>query len=74
MVQNTNPHNLIEEPGELLKALRIARARSYWLDSTSDYRQNILQWIGKARRRSTKTKRIDTVVDHCVRGVRLTNY
>ena len=61
-------------PQELLDALRVARAQSYWLDSSSTYRQNIISWIEKTKRRSTKLKRIESVVDHCVRGEQIPNH
>jgi uncharacterized protein YdeI (YjbR/CyaY-like superfamily) len=61
-------------PQELLEALRVARAQSYWLESSSTYRQSIINWIEKTKRRGTKLKRIESVVDHCVRGEQLPNH
>ena len=58
----------MREPKELLEALQIARASSYWFDSASTYKENVVHWIRKARRKATRAKRIDAVVDHCVRG------
>jgi len=37
-------------------------------------RRNILRWIAKAKRASTKAKRIDIVVEHCVRCEKVPNY
>ena len=74
MSQDSGAREFIEEPQELLDALRIARAQSYWLDSSATYRQSILMWIEKTRRRSAKMKRIESVVDHCVRGEQLPNH
>lgn len=62
------------EPEALLDALRTARATSWWTSSAPSYRRNILRWIAKAKRASTKAKRIDTVVEHCVRGEKVPNY
>ena len=64
----------VTEPQELLEALRVARAQSYWLESSSTYRQSIINWIEKTKRRGTKLKRIESVVDHCVRGEQLPNH
>ena len=61
-------------PQELLEALRVARAQSYWLESSSTYRQSIINWIEKTKRRGTKLKRIESVVDHCVRGEQIPNH
>ena len=74
MSQDSGAREFIVEPQELLDALRIARAQSYWLESSSTYRQNIISWIKKTKRRSTKLKRIESVVDHCVRGEQLPNH
>ena len=64
----------VTEPQELLEALRVARAQSYWLESSSTYRQSIINWIEKTKRRGTKLKRIESVVDHCVRGEQIPNH
>lgn len=64
----------VTEPQELLEALREARAQSYWLESSSTYRQSIINWIEKTKRRGTKLKRIESVVDHCVRGEQIPNH
>lgn len=74
MSQDSGAREFIVEPQELLDALRIARAQSYWLDSSATYRQSIISWIEKTRRRSAKMKRIESVVDHCVRGEQLPNH
>ena len=68
MRQSLKSEGCIREPKELLEALQIARASSFWFDSTSTYKENIVHWIRKARRKATRAKRIDAVVDHCVRG------
>ena len=62
------------EPEALLEALRTARAVSWWTSSAPSYRRNILRWIAKAKRTSTKARRIETVVEHCVRGQKVPNY
>ena len=74
MSRDTGARELITEPQELLDALRVARAQSYWLDSSSTYRQSIITWIEKTKRRGTKLKRIESVVDHCVRGEQIPNH
>ena len=74
MSQDSGARGFIVEPQELLDALRVARAQSFWLDSSATYRQSILLWIEKTRRRSAKLKRIESVVDHCVRGEQLPNH
>jgi len=62
------------EPEALLDALRTARATSWWTSSAPSYRRNILRWIAKAKRASTKANRIDIVVEHCVRCEKVPNY
>ena len=74
MSQDSGAREFIVEPQELLDALRTARAQSYWLESSSTYRQSIISWIEKTKRRGTKLKRIESVVDHCVRGEQLPNH
>jgi len=64
----------VDEPQELLDALRVARAQSYWLDSSATYRKSIIMWIEKTKRRGTKMKRIESVVDHCIRGEQVPNH
>jgi uncharacterized protein YdeI (YjbR/CyaY-like superfamily) len=74
MSQDSGAREFIVESQELLDALRVARAQSYWLDSSASYRHSILLWIEKTRRRSAKMKRIESVVDHCVRGEQIPNH
>jgi uncharacterized protein YdeI (YjbR/CyaY-like superfamily) len=74
MSQDSGARGFIVEPQELLDALRAARAQSYWLESSSNYRQSIILWIEKAKRRGAKMRRIESVVDHCVRGERIPNH
>jgi len=62
------------EPEALLEALRTARATSWWTNAAPSYRRNILRWIAKAKRAPTQAKRINTVVEHCVRGEKVPNY
>jgi len=72
--QDSGAREYIVEPQELLDALRVARARSYWLDSSTTYRQSIISWIEKTKRRGAKMKRIESVVDYCVRGEQIPNH
>jgi len=74
MSQDSGAREYIVEPQELLDALRVARAQSYWLDSSTTYRQSIIAWIEKTKRRGAKMKRIESVVDHCVRGEQIPNH
>jgi uncharacterized protein YdeI (YjbR/CyaY-like superfamily) len=74
MSRDSETREFVTEPQELLDALRVARAQSYWLESSSTYRQSIITWIEKTKRRGTKLKRIETVVDHCVRGEQIPNH
>ena len=74
MSQDSGAREFIVESQELLDALRVARAQSFWLDSSASYRHGILLWIEKTRRRSAKMKRIESVVDHCVRGEQIPNH
>ena len=74
MSQHSEAREFIVEPQELLDALRVARAQSYWLDSSANYRQSIVTWIEKTKRRGAKMKRIESVVDYCVRGELLPNH
>lgn len=74
MSRDSRAREFLTEPQELLEALRIARAQSYWLESSSTYRQSIITWIEKTKRRGTKLKRIESVVDHCVRGEQIPNH
>lgn len=74
MNRGTGADEFVDEPQELLDALRVARAQSYWLDSSATYRQSIIMWIAKTKRRGTKMKRIESVVDHCIRGEQIPNH
>lgn len=74
MSRDSETREFVTEPQELLDALRVARAQSYWLESSSTYRQSIITWIEKTKRRGTKLKRIESVVDHCVRGEQIPNH
>lgn len=74
MNRGTGADEFVDEPQELLDALRVARAQSYWLDSSATYRQSIIMWIEKTKRRGTKMKRIESVVDHCIRGEQIPNH
>ena len=74
MSRDSETREFVTEPQELLDALRVARAQSYWLDSSSTYRQSIITWIEKTKRRGAKLKRIESVVDHCVRGEQIPNH
>jgi uncharacterized protein YdeI (YjbR/CyaY-like superfamily) len=74
MSRDSRMRESVTGPQELLEALRVARAQSYWLESSSTYRQSIINWIEKTKRRGTKLKRIESVVDHCVRGEQLPNH
>ena len=62
------------EPKALMSALRAGRATSWWNSTAPSYRRNILRWIAKAKRDSTKEKRITTVVEYCIRGEKVPNY
>ena len=74
MNRDSETREYVTGPQELLDALRVARAQSYWLDSSLTYRQSIITWIEKTKRRGTKLKRIESVVDHCVRGEQIPNH
>ena len=74
MSQDSRVQELIVEPQELLDALRAARAQSYWLDSSATYRHSIISWIEKTKRRGAKMKRIESVVEHCVRGEQIPSH
>ncbi|MGB1798523.1 MAG: YdeI/OmpD-associated family protein [Candidatus Poseidoniaceae archaeon] len=74
MSRDSGSREFVTEPQELLEALRVARAQSYWRESSSTYRQSIITWIEKTKRRGTKLKRIESVVDHCVRGEQIPNH
>ena len=74
MSRDSETREFVTVPQELLDALRVARAQSYWLDSSLTYRQSIITWIEKTKRRGTKLKRIESVVDHCVRGKQIPNH
>ena len=62
------------EPEALMPALWAGRAKSWWDAAAPSYRQHILRWIAKARRETTREKRINTVVDHCIRGEEIPHY
>lgn len=62
------------EPEALMTALWAGRAKSWWDAAAPSYRQNILRWIAKARREATREKRINAVVDHCIRGEEIPHY
>ena len=62
------------EPEALMSALRAGKATTWWNNAAPSYRRNILRWIAKAKRDSTKEKRIANVVEHCIRGEKVPNY
>ena len=62
------------EPEALMSALRVGKATTWWNNAAPSYRRNILRWIAKAKRDSTKEKRIANVVEHCIRGEKVPNY
>ena len=62
------------EPEALMNALRASKATTWWNSAAPSYRRNILRWIAKAKRDSTKEKRIANVVEHCIRGEKVPNY
>ena len=62
------------EPEALMSALRAGKATTWWNSAAQSYRRNILRWIAKAKRDSTKEKRIANVVEHCIRGEKVPNY
>ena len=62
------------EPEALMSALRAGKATTWWNNAAPSYRRNILRWIAKAKRDSTKEKRIANVVEHCIRGEKIPNY
>ena len=62
------------EPEALINALRAGKATTWWNSAAPSYRRNILRWIAKAKRDSTKEKRIANVVEHCIRGEKVPNY
>ena len=62
------------EPEALMSALRAGKATTWWSSAAPSYRRNILRWIAKAKRDSTKEKRIANVVEHCIRGEKVPNY
>ena len=62
------------EPEALMSALRAGKATTWWNSAAPSYRRNILRWIAKAKRDSTKEKRIANVVEHCIRGEKVPNY
>ena len=62
------------EPEALMSALRAGKAITWWNSAAPSYRRNILRWIAKAKRDSTKEKRIANVVEHCIRGEKVPNY
>lgn len=62
------------EPEALMSALRAGKATNWWKSAAPSYRRNILRWIAKAKRDSTKEKRIANVVEHCIRGEKVPNY
>ena len=62
------------EPEALMSALRAGKATTWWNNAAPSYRRNILRWIAKAKRDSTKEKRIANVVEYCIRGEKVPNY
>lgn len=66
-----NDVDALVEPGDLADALDSdPAARSYWDAFPASARRGILEWIGNAKRESTRTQRITTTVDLASRNER----
>lgn len=64
----------LEEPEDLIAALRAGQAYASWQNAAPSYRRNILRWIENAKRPETRTKRISTVSQAASKGEKVPNY
>ena len=66
-----NEVDALVEPADLVAALDAdASARTYWDAFPASVRRGILEWIGNAKRESTRAQRIATTVDLAARNER----
>lgn len=64
----------LDEPDDLVAALKSRDAYDWWAGAAPSYRRNILRWIGSAKKPDTRQKRITTVTEHAARAEKVPNY
>ncbi|MEL7278945.1 MAG: YdeI/OmpD-associated family protein [Pseudomonadota bacterium] len=64
----------LQEPEDLVKALRQHHAKCWWDGAAPSYRRNILRWIASAKTDATRSKRIEIACDHAARGEKVPQY
>lgn len=64
----------LEEPPDLLRALKAYRAASWWDAAAPSYRRNILRWIAGAKRPETRAKRIEIACENAAEGKKVPQY
>jgi uncharacterized protein YdeI (YjbR/CyaY-like superfamily) len=66
--------DLLEDPQDLVMALKPAGALPWWSLAAPSYRRNILRFIAGAKGAQTRAKRIATVVEHAAQGKKVPHY
>ncbi|MEM1377829.1 MAG: YdeI/OmpD-associated family protein [Pseudomonadota bacterium] len=64
----------LDEPEDLVKALKRYRAKSWWDAAAPSYRRNILRWIAGAKKDTTRSNRIEIASEHAARGEKVPQY
>jgi len=65
------PADLLEDPPDLVSALKAAGALQWWSLAAPSYRRNILRWIAGAKGAQTRAKRIATAVEHAAQDKKM---
>lgn len=64
----------LDEPEDLVKALKRHHAKSWWDEAAPSYRRNILRWIAGAKKDTTRSNRIEVASEHAARGEKVPQY
>ena len=52
-------------PSDLLQALKMKKAESWWNDAAPSYKRNLLRWLSSAKKETTRQKRCDEIATAC---------
>ena len=64
----------LEEPRDLIEALKAAQGYNWWYEAAPSYRRNILRWIATAKKPETRAKRNNIASDHAAQSKKVPNY
>ena len=65
----------LEVPDDVTAGLKLRPGAFDWFTQAApSYRRNILRYIAQAKKPETRKARIDKLVEHCERGVKVPQY